>query len=229
MRRAVPSSRLLPALFVAIGLFSLGSFALAPLAPRGLTDDERDYLAAASNLDRFGVFSAREPAPTAPRPDAYREPGYPVLLAVSWRVERIEPPADPAQLERFARLPVNLRAARRLHLALWLASAVGAGALAVLFSSTSAWTLAFALVAASPALARSMTLFASENLAAPLLVLATLALVRAADGGGGGGGSAGGLCGGAGRLWFAPRRRSRSCPPRSCSLSCRGATRSASG
>jgi 4-amino-4-deoxy-L-arabinose transferase-like glycosyltransferase len=182
VRREPVGGFLVAIVLVVAGVLALFWLATAAEAPRPLTDDERDYLSAASNLERHHVFSSAMPTATPPAPDAYREPGYAALLALSWRFQPLAPPEDAADIEGFARHAGRVRGLKRLNVLLLFAAATAAGALVARLADGLAGGLAFLLVAASPALQASARLAAAENLAAPLVVAATLALVIAVDG-----------------------------------------------
>ena len=74
-------------LLVAMGL-RLGATVLSVYDPP-VAGDSVQYISAAYNLKHYGVFSSvdtwRRPANAAPAPDAYRPPGYPILL--SWLLD----------------------------------------------------------------------------------------------------------------------------------------------
>ena len=113
-------------------------------------------------------------------PDAYREPGFPFLIAALWRTARLEAPASATEVEAiFARAP------RLYHSICWLQ--VGLLALAAAASGWSAWQLgsaragaaAFLLVAASPALHERGVMIMTEVAAAAGMALVAAALVAA--------------------------------------------------
>lgn len=143
-----------------------------------LTDDERDYAQAAIHLARHGVFS-HATGLDRPAPDAFREPGYSAFMATVWTLARAEAPLHPEELttgDARARAAIRpVLGAQRLLLVL-AALGAAAGVLRLAGRRPSAFA-AFALVVASPCLSRSADLFASEALAAPLLVGLSLALV----------------------------------------------------
>jgi len=157
---------------------ALALLALAPEAERGaLTDDERDYLRAAAHLAHDGVLSFAPLGRGEPRPSAYREPGYPTLLALSLRALAVPLPDGEADLER---LPASARSVRALRLlgAFLLAVAAGACGWGVArMGGAPAGALAAALVVASPSLRQRSSLAMSELLLAALLALATAACV----------------------------------------------------
>jgi hypothetical protein len=132
-------------------------------------------------LERHGVLSFSAPGAAAPVPTAYREPGYPALIAVAWRFTG----GAPAALgEAIVQLPSNAAVWRpvvALNLSLLLLSAVAVGVGVGKLAGPARGALAFALVACSPALAANVPKAMSENLAAAhwsLAALCILALAR---------------------------------------------------
>lgn len=151
---------------------------LAPGEKRVLTDDERDYAQAAIHLARHGVFS-HAAGLERPAPDAFREPGYSAFVAALWTVARVD---LPLRVEELAAGDGRARAAIRpvlgMQRLLLVLAALGAAAGVLRLGGHRLSAVAtFALVAASPCLVRGADLFASEALAAPLLVGLALALV----------------------------------------------------
>jgi len=167
----------LVAVLLALTLWALLSVALgARGAGDPLTDDERDYLRAAAHLARSGTLSVAPVSVRDPAPDAYREPGYPALLALAWRVAAAPLPADEGALERTFETP-RLGAATRAVGVLLLTLAVAAAGWSVgRLATARAGALAAALVAASPALHARAVMAMSETLLAAHLALVGTAL-----------------------------------------------------
>ena len=169
-------SRLVGGASAALGLAAVLTYVFSP--PRAVaTGDEQDYLRAAVHLARSGVHSHAPTAIDSPPPDAYREPGYPFLLAAAWRGLGVAPPASAApppahgspQGRAIGGLGGLLLAVSALAAAL---AAAGAGA------DRGGGMLAAALVLASPALRQAALAPGSEALAAALVALAGFGLVR---------------------------------------------------
>lgn len=153
---------------------------VAPGEKTVLTDDERDYAQAAIHLARHGVFS-HSAAIGASAPDALREPGYSAFLAAVWTIAGSEVPLRPEELTAgIARARGAVRPVQRSQRLLLVLAALGAAAATVrLGGRAGAAVAAFVLVVGSPALARNTDLFASEALAAPLLIAVCLSLACA--------------------------------------------------
>ncbi|MFN7941568.1 MAG: hypothetical protein U0X73_08195 [Thermoanaerobaculia bacterium] len=152
-----------------------------PLARHPLTDDERDYLAGAMSLARDGTLAfALPPRGEVARPSAYREPLYPAVLSIAWRLAGAVPESI-ASVGSDDGAGARARAtASWLHFALLLAGAGAAAGLArAAGGGAIAQAAAFLLAGSSPALRFYGGEFACENLAAPLVSAATLALVAA--------------------------------------------------
>lgn len=160
----------------AVGLSAALTLVLLP-PPAVPTGDERDYLRAAVHLARRGVHSSAPAALPAPRPDAYREPGYPFLLATFWRGLGVEPPAS-------AEAPLGSPQAASIRwlgaLLLGLTAAAAAGAASGAGGGRAAGLMTAALVLASPALRQAALVPGSEGLAAALVAISGWGLVRAA-------------------------------------------------
>ena len=182
-RRRFPflGPRVLECALVVLGLAALTLQACRDRAYERLTEDERDYLYAAANLAQSRTLSFAPPGAARLLPDAYREPGFPFLIAALWRTARLEAPASATEVEAiFARAP------RLYHSICWLQ--VGLLALAAAASGWSAWQLgsaragaaAFLLVAASPALHERGVMIMTEVAAAAGMALLAAALVAAA-------------------------------------------------
>lgn len=167
------------ALLLAAGGWALVRSAQSERTASAPTEDERDYLAAAANLARHGVLSSAPPGSAAPIPDAYREPGYPALLALTWRLAGVSPPVSASEIEGAWRRRDLAQSVWALHRLLWAATAATTGLAVARLGGGTAGALAFALVASSPALGASAALVAAENLAAPLWVAASGALAIA--------------------------------------------------
>jgi 4-amino-4-deoxy-L-arabinose transferase-like glycosyltransferase len=56
-------------------------FTNVAVVEKPISGDARDYTNYAWNLINHSVFSNATPSPATPRPDSYRDPGYPVFLA----------------------------------------------------------------------------------------------------------------------------------------------------
>jgi len=166
---------------VAAGLLGSGLGAASAFRARRLFEDERHYLRAAAHLTRSRTLSF-SPLPSAsPAPGAFREPGYPALLALTWAASGSSAPAHEADLDDFFADGRRWRASRALQLELlWLAAAAS-GLAARRLAGTTAGALAFALVAASPALTTSTAAVMSEPLAAAACAAVGLLCVRALD------------------------------------------------
>jgi hypothetical protein len=161
--------RVAVAALVAAGLWSAVAGTTAP--GREVYEDERDFLAAAAHLARSGTLSF-EPAETAaPRPGLYREPGYPALVAATWRLAGTAPPAADRELDRVTTRARDWAPVRALHVALLLLAATAGALAAARAGGALAGGLAFALVASSPALVATARAPMSENAAAALLAL----------------------------------------------------------
>lgn len=170
------------ALLVAAGAAGLGLSARADRDSTRLFEDEREFAGAAANVARHGVLAWTTPGTTPPASGNFREPAYPALVALAWRVAAAPVPASADEVARLPELGRPWRAVRALNLML-LALAVAAAGLAVgRLGGALAGALAFALVAASPALRATSTQLMSENLAAAHLALAALALLALARG-----------------------------------------------
>jgi 4-amino-4-deoxy-L-arabinose transferase-like glycosyltransferase len=169
---------LLAALLLAAAATALGALARAP-DERALDDDGRDYLRAAVHLARTGTLSQAPLAAKQPRPDAYREPGFPAWVAAAWRAAGAPPPAGEAAFLAPAGAPARraARAAQVLALAL-AALAAGWGARRLGAAPPLAAGVVLA-VAASPALHETGARLASEPLAAALVTLTGAALAAA--------------------------------------------------
>lgn len=61
-------------------------FVLATIVDAPIRGDIRDYVAYAWNLVEHGVISGTYPGQGMPVPDAYRSPGYPMLIALAMRI-----------------------------------------------------------------------------------------------------------------------------------------------
>ncbi len=173
--------RWIAAALLAVGVVALAAALLqARSRPRVLYEDEREYVAAASNVASSATLAFSPPG-AAVRPGAFREPGYPVLLAAAWRLAGAPVPSSPAAVERFFETPRLVRATYSLNLLLLaLAAAAGGWAVARL-GGPAAGSLAFALVAASPALHRALSEVMSENAAAAHYALVGAVLVAVAQ------------------------------------------------
>ncbi|HSM15142.1 MAG TPA: hypothetical protein VLA66_13825 [Thermoanaerobaculia bacterium] len=158
------------AVLLACGVAALGVAALQPGPPR-VYEDQRGYLVAASHLARSATLAYETPVAEAPVPDAFREPAYPWLVALAWRLAGAEAPASDEAVTSAARDPEVWGAVRGLTLALLAVAAVAGGLAARHLSGDVAGALAFALVAASPALRATATDAMSENLAAALFAV----------------------------------------------------------
>lgn len=158
------------AALIASGLVALGVAAWLPGPPR-VYEDQRGYLTAASHLARSATLAYESPVASAPVPDAFREPAYPLLVALAWRLSGTEAPASEAELSSAAGDPAVWGAVRGLNLVLLGAAALACGLAARRLSGELAGALAFALVAASPALGATASDAMSENLAAALYAL----------------------------------------------------------
>jgi len=158
----------------------MAGWLVAVLSPRpvgpGLTEDEHEYLRAAAHLARSGRLSFA-PLDRVAEPGAYREPGYPALLAFAWRIADAPVPATPAALGDLARTPRLASATRGVNALLFALAIAAAGSAGTLLAGGRAGALAAALVAASPALHERVTMVMSETLAAALLMLVAGALV----------------------------------------------------
>ena len=53
--------------------------------------DAGQYTRIASNLIEHGIYSMAKPDAAIPRPDSYRSPGYPLLVAVAMRLAGDQP------------------------------------------------------------------------------------------------------------------------------------------
>ncbi len=164
-------------LLLAAGLAGLAFAAAGDRVSDRLHEDERDYVTAAIHLSRHGVFATAPPTARSPEPGAYREPAYPVLIAVAWRLAGIVPPTDP---EAIARLPAEARAwypVRALNTLLLAIAALSVALSVARLSGWSAGALAAALAACSPALQANVALAMAENLTAAEVALAGLCLL----------------------------------------------------
>ncbi|MEO8197147.1 MAG: hypothetical protein ABI689_10530 [Thermoanaerobaculia bacterium] len=166
---------------VGFALVGLGAALTLFLAPPAIvrTGDEVDYLRAASHLARHGVFSSAPLSAAAPSRDAYREPGYPAVLAVAWRLGGVAPPRAEAELRDY-RFEPPARIARLLGgLVLALTAAAAAAAVHAAGGGPAASVATAALVLASPALRQAALSPGSEGLAAALVALFAFAWIRA--------------------------------------------------
>ncbi|MEO7795219.1 MAG: hypothetical protein ABIV06_10635, partial [Thermoanaerobaculia bacterium] len=138
-----------------------------------------DYLRAATHLARHGVFSSAPLLAAAPSPDAYREPGYPAVLAAAWRLGGVALPRTEAEL-RDNRFGPPARIARLLGgLLLALTAAAAAAAVHTAGGSLAASVATATLVVASPALRQAALTPGSEGLAAALVALFAFGWTRA--------------------------------------------------
>lgn len=170
-------ARLAVAALVAAGIWS--AVAGTPAPGRPVYEDERDFLAAAAHLARAGTLSFA-PAETAPPPPGlFREPGYPALLATAWRLAGTPPPATDRDLDRVTTRPRDWAPVRSLHVVLLLLAATACGVAAARLGGALAGGVAFALVAASPALVATARAPMSENAAAAVLALVAASWARA--------------------------------------------------
>jgi len=177
MGRVTPRARRLRRSAAAAALAALSALAFARArAEAGRVGDEEDYRRAACHLLSQGTLSLDPLERERPRPSAYREPLYPLLLAAL---------AVPAP-ERLCAAPLDPGAPIPARVA-WTQWALlaGAAALAGLAAARrvpepTAWLTA-AAIAASPALAAAAATYAVEALAAPLLLAATVALAAALE------------------------------------------------
>ncbi|MBP9823173.1 MAG: hypothetical protein KBF21_03015 [Thermoanaerobaculia bacterium] len=178
------------------GLAAVASFWLRPpqVVPTG---DEPDYYRAAVHLARSGVLSIAPVSLAAPPRDAYREPGYPFLLAAYWRLARV--PLTDETPESWTVLPgAAARGIAVVGALLLAATAAGAGFAARFAGASGRASLAAAvLVVASPALRQAALVPGSEGLAAALMTLAACGLAAAVTrcGGSGVAGGIGGIGG----------------------------------
>jgi hypothetical protein len=170
-------------LFAVAGLIGLALAALGARDGPGLYEDERELAAAAASLLRHGVLDFAPPGAAPPAPSAFREPAYPALVALAWRLAGSEPPSTAAQIEHLPDAPRAWRPVRALNLALLALAAAAAGLGVARLAGAAGGALAFALVAASPALHATSTQLMSENLAAAHFALAGLSLLVLARGG----------------------------------------------
>lgn len=180
---APPSlARWIRAALAVAGVAGLALTALSPRVGGRLYEDERDFGSAAVHLARDGVLSFAAPEAADPAPSAYREPAYPFLVSVALRGSGAPLPASRTEVEGLLGNPLAWRSVRLLNWALVALAAVAAGAGAGRLAGAGAGWVAFAAVAASPALRSTATQLMSENLAAAHLAVAALALVGLARG-----------------------------------------------
>lgn len=170
------------AVYFAVGIAIVGlgaAFTLLFAPPRIVPiGDEADYLRAATHQARSGVHSSAPISEPAPRPDAYREPGYPFLLATAWRLGGVDLPRTEAEWLDDPSSPAA-RSVRLLGaLLLALTAAVGAAAVQGAGGGFVASVATAALVTASPALRQAALTPASEGLTAALVTLVAFAWIR---------------------------------------------------
>jgi len=169
-------------LFAVAGLIGLAFAALGARDGARLYEDERELAAAAAHLLRHGVLAFAPPDEAPSVASAFREPAYPALVALAWRIAGSAPPSGSAEIERLPEDPRAWRPVRGLNVVL-LAAAAAAAALGVArLAGPTGGALAFALVAVSPALHATSRQLMSENLAAAHFALAGLALLALARG-----------------------------------------------
>ena len=166
---------------VVLGLAALVFSAIRDRLHAPLTEDEHEYLYAAANLARSGTLAFTPPGATAPLPNAYREPGYPLLIAAAWRVANLEAPASAAEVEQFFSRPPLWRSIRALHLGLLALAAAASGWAARRLGGARAGAAAFLFVAASPALQERGAIIMTELLAAAWMSLLAAAMLAAAQ------------------------------------------------
>lgn len=181
-RRRFPvfGSRAFACALVVLGLAALALQAGRDRAYERLTEDERDYLYAAANLAQSRTLSFSPPGTAGLLPDAYREPGFPFLIAALWRTARLEAPASASEVEAvFIRAPLLYDSIRWLQIALLALAAAASGWAAWQLGGAKAGAAAFLLVAASPALHERGGMVMTEVAAAAGMALVAATLVAA--------------------------------------------------
>ncbi len=169
---------LLVLLLLASALLSWRDFARL----RGASDlsgDAKEYRALASQVARFGVLSDDASLARPGHPSAFREPLYPLWIAGVATLRGVFSELDAGSLARAVAGGALERAVEPLQWLLLLGSAAACGfATRRATGSVPAGALVAGAVAASPALVASAASLATEALAVPLAVAATLTLAR---------------------------------------------------
>ncbi len=163
-----------------IGAVGLGFAAAGERATGRLHEDERDFVSAATHLMRHGVLAFSAPTGDPPAPSAYREPAYPALLAVAWRIAGFSPPAETAASARMPADPTAWRPVVALNLTLLAIAALAVGCGVASLAGIRGGSLAFLFVAWSPALQANVGKAMAENLAAAHFSLAGVCLLALA-------------------------------------------------
>lgn len=161
-------------------LFAAGWVAVADGKKSAFTDDEREYVQAAINLSRHGVFShASEPEP--PVADAYREPLYPAFVAAVWLATGVSVPERPEGL--LTGESAGSGAVRRVRMAqrllLLLVAAAVARAATLLGARPAAAALGAAATIGSPVLRSAVDALGTEALAAMLVTASAVGFAEA--------------------------------------------------
>ncbi len=174
------TGRWLELLLIGAGLAGLAWAALGDRISDRLHEDESDYVTAAIQLTHHGILAFSAPSAVLPAPSAYREPAYPALIAVAWRIAGVSPPLAPDAIVQLPADAAAWRPVRALNQTL-LAISTLAVALAVRrLAGLRAGALAFALVASSAALQANVPKAMAENLTAAHLALAGVCLLALA-------------------------------------------------
>lgn len=171
--------RLVASILLVAGAVALATTFGAARASQRLHEDERDYLRGAAHLLHTGVLSFASLELSDAPPEAYREPGYPMLLALSFRLAGHSLGTTEAELTR---QPASFWGpVRALNLGLAAIAALATGLAIARLAGLLPGAATFACVASSPALGATVPLAMTELLAAAHVALAALCLVALAQ------------------------------------------------